>query len=57
MLDPVLQELFAITRGGDPELHHSLDPLDVDNGPFQALAVRSAEVPAEQPHETPPVAV
>lgn len=57
MLDPVLQHLFAITADGDPEQHHCLDPMDVDNGPWQSLAVRSATVPAEQAPGTPPVAV
>jgi hypothetical protein len=45
--------LFKITAGVDPELHHALDPMDVDNGPFQELAWRSAE----PTHETARTAV
>lgn len=57
MLDSVLQDLFKLTASGDPELHHALDPLDVDYGPFQTLAVQSRQGETEQAPETGSVAV
>lgn len=57
MLDSTLVELFKITENSDLEQHHAVDPLDVDNGPFQALAPYRVQAETEQGRETGPVAV